>query len=69
MQMDLTQDFKQTVQERVQRDPAFAAALLDEAVALPLDGESESVRLMLREMAVDTGLKGRDGMSSGQAIP
>jgi hypothetical protein len=30
--MALTRDFKQTVAERVQRDPAFARALLDEAL-------------------------------------
>ena len=28
--MALTRDFKQTVVERVERDPAFAQALLDE---------------------------------------
>ena len=32
--MTLTRDFKQTVNERVERDPAFAKALLDEAATL-----------------------------------
>ena len=32
--MALTRDFKQTVAARVQRDPAFAQALLDEAITL-----------------------------------
>lgn len=34
--MALTTDFNVTVNERVQRDPAFAAALLGEAIALPV---------------------------------
>jgi hypothetical protein len=33
--MTLTRDFRQTVVERVQRDPAFAKALLDEAELAP----------------------------------
>lgn len=36
--MTLTRDFKDTVHARVQREPAFAVALLDEAVALFLNG-------------------------------
>ena len=37
--LNMTQDFKQTVAARVNREPAFAAALLDEAKALFLRGE------------------------------
>ncbi|MEM9156766.1 MAG: transcriptional regulator [Cyanobacteria bacterium P01_F01_bin.33] len=48
--MTLTRDFKQTVTERVQRDPEFAAALLDEAVSLFLNGEPETSRLILRDL-------------------
>jgi hypothetical protein len=50
MIMKLTRDFKETVNERVQRDPAFAAALLDEAVSLFLNGEPETARLILRDL-------------------
>jgi hypothetical protein len=32
--MALTRDFKETVAARVQRDPAVAQALLDEAITL-----------------------------------
>ncbi len=32
--MALTRDFKETVAARVQNDPAFAQALLDEAITL-----------------------------------
>jgi len=46
--MALTRDFKQTVSERVERDPSLAQALLDEAATLFLNGESEIARLMLQ---------------------
>ncbi len=48
--MALTRDFKQTIVERVQRDPEFAKALLDEAVTLFLDGEADTARLVLRDL-------------------
>ena len=48
--MTLTRDFRQTVVERVQRDPAFAKALLDEAATLFLSGEPDSARLILRDL-------------------
>lgn len=48
--MTLTRDFKQTVIERVERDPDFAKALLDEAATLFLSGEPDSARLILRDL-------------------
>ena len=48
--MALTRDFKKTVVARVERDPAFAKALLDEAATLFLSGEPETARLILREL-------------------
>lgn len=48
--MALTRDFKETVNARVQRDSAFATALLDEAVSLFLNGEPETARLILRDL-------------------
>ena len=48
--MALTREFKQTVFERVQRDPAFAKALLDEAATLFLNGEADAARLVLRDL-------------------
>ena len=48
--MTLTRDFKKTVVERVERDPAFAQALLDEAATLFLSGEPDSARLILRDL-------------------
>jgi DNA-binding phage protein len=48
--MTLTRDFKETIVARVQRDPAFARALLDEAATLFLNGEPRTARLILRDL-------------------
>ena len=48
--MALTRDFKETVNTRVHRDPEFANALLNEAIALFLNGEPETARLILRDL-------------------
>lgn len=48
--MALTRDFKRTVIERVERDPEFAKALLDEAATLFLSNEPETARLILRDL-------------------
>jgi DNA-binding phage protein len=50
MVMALTRDFKKTVVERVERDPKFAQALLDEAATLFLNGEPETARVILRDL-------------------
>jgi DNA-binding phage protein len=48
--MALTRDFKETINARAQREPEFAAALLDEAASLFLNGEPEMARLILRDL-------------------
>ena len=48
--MGLTRDFKETIVERVRRDPDFAEALLDEAATLFLNGEPQTARLVLRDL-------------------
>ena len=48
--MALTRDFKQTVVARAKSDPAFAQALLDEALTLFLNGEPDTAKLVLREL-------------------
>ena len=48
--MTLTRDFKQTVVDRVERDPQFAQALLDEAATLFLNNDTETARLILRDL-------------------
>jgi hypothetical protein len=50
MTMALTRDFKRTVVARVERDAAFAEALLDEAASLFQSGEPETARLILRDL-------------------
>ena len=48
--MALTRDFKKTVVARVERDPAFAKALLEEAATLFLSGEAGMTRVVLRDL-------------------
>ena len=48
--MALTREFKDTVVARVQSDPAFAQALLDEAITLFINGEPDSAKLILRDL-------------------
>lgn len=48
--MALTRDFKETIAERVSRDPQFAQALLDEAATLFLNGDPHTARLVLRDL-------------------
>lgn len=48
--MALTRNFKETVAVRVQSDPAFAQALLDEAITLFIDGEPDTAKLILRDL-------------------
>ena len=47
--MPLTRDFKQTIQARVRRDPAFRKALLREGVESFLAGDVETGKSVLRD--------------------
>jgi len=47
--MALTKDFKDTIQARVRRDPAFREALLQEGVECLLGGEIEEGKSLLRD--------------------
>ena len=47
--MVLTRNFKETVQARAERDPAFRQALLQEAVTAMLDGDLETGKAVLRD--------------------
>jgi DNA-binding phage protein len=47
--MALTKDFKATVKARAERDPAFRAALLTEAVEMLLAGDLETGKAILRD--------------------
>jgi len=47
--MALTRSFKETVQRRVQQDPAFAAALLAESVDAFLAGDVDTGKAVLRD--------------------
>ncbi|MXV80340.1 MAG: hypothetical protein F4X58_12915 [Chloroflexi bacterium] len=47
--MALTRDFKETVQARAQRDPAFRRALLREGVECLVGADVEVGRIVLRD--------------------
>lgn len=49
MKMALTKDFRETVQARVKRDPAFREGLLNEAVERLLSGEVALGKELLRD--------------------
>ena len=48
--MAITRDYKETIDQRVISDSKFAGALLDEALSLFLNGESDVARLVLRDL-------------------
>ena len=47
--MALTRDFKETVQSRAQRDPAFREGLLKEGVECLLSGDVHAGKILLRD--------------------
>ena len=47
--MPLTRDFKETIQARVQHDPAFRENLISEAVDAFLSGDVETGKIILRD--------------------
>ena len=55
--MTLTRHFKNTIAARIARDPAFAYALLAEALTLLLNGEPNEARMILN------GLFGLDNLA------
>jgi len=75
--MALTRNFKKTVVARIERDPAFAKALLDEAATLFLSDEPETARVILRDLVNATAsnsllgsgaLRGRIREADGHAL-
>jgi hypothetical protein len=48
--MALTKDFSEVLADRIQREPEFAMALLDEAIAVFLNGEPDVAQLVLRDL-------------------
>jgi DNA-binding phage protein len=60
-------DFSEIVEARVKRDPEFAAALLDEAIGLFLNGEADVARLVLRDLV--NGSIGFEGLAAVTGTP
>ncbi len=47
--MPLTRDFKETIQARIERDPGFREALLEQGVECLLAGDVETGKSVLRD--------------------
>ena len=47
--MPLTRDFRETIRERLKRDPGFREALLEEGVKCVLSGELDVGKSILRD--------------------
>jgi len=47
--MALTRDFKETIQARAERDPAFRRGLFQEAIEAFLSNDTETGKLLLRD--------------------
>ena len=52
--MPLTRNSTETIIERIQREPEFAKALLEEAAFLMFNGEPDTARLVLRDLVNGT---------------
>jgi hypothetical protein len=50
MQMPFTKLFKDTVKERMERDPAFALALFEEALSAFFEGDTALGKSLLRDL-------------------
>lgn len=56
--MPLTRDFRDTVKARAERDPAFRAGLLQEALQAVVEGDLPTARVLLRDaINATTGFK------------
>ncbi len=65
--MPLTNTVQATIRDRIQSDPEFAIALLDEAISLFLNGESAPIRLLLRDLV--NGTIGFEALAQETAKP
>ena len=62
--MPLTRDFRETIRERLQRDPGFREALLEEGVKCLLSGEVDVGKSVLRDYVSATiGFQELGGMT------
>ena len=62
--MPLTRDFKLTVRERLQRDPSFREALLEEVADCLLAGDVATGKSLLRDHVTATSGSGEHGSNA-----
>lgn len=65
--MPLTRSFRETVASRAQRDPAFRAALVEEALQAFVDGEVDDALALLRDCV--NGTAGFEQLSAEIGVP
>ena len=65
--MPLTRSFRETVADRAKASPGFRAALIEEAVQALADGDVETARTLLRDVANAT--LGFQALSTETGIP
>lgn len=65
--MSLTRNTKEAIVARIEQDAAFARALLDEALTLFLNGESDTARLILRDLV--SGVVGFEALAEEVGRP
>lgn len=65
--MALTRDFRETVVAMIERDPAFASALLTEAIETLLAGDVQTGKAVLRDYI--NGTIGFEALSKATDIP
>jgi hypothetical protein len=62
--MSLTRDFKETIQARMERDPAFREELLKEGIDCLLSGDVDTGKAVLRDYINATiGFQGLGGLT------
>ena len=61
--MPLTRDFRVTIRERIERDPGFREALLEEAVQCLLAGDVDVGKSILRDYVNARACSSRYGRS------
>ena len=59
--MPLTRSFRDSIADRTRQSPGFAAALVEEAMQALADGDTETARTLLRDVADATCLLNSQG--------
>ncbi len=59
--MPLTRSFRDSIADRARQSPGFVVALVEEAMQALADGDTETARMLLRDVANATCLPNNPG--------